>query len=79
MERKPLIRKPDWRRQLLDRIELERYQRRLEDLNEQYKALRDHLDAVSRVNLEFYRRRTELYDEAPTVSKPAAKPKRKKK
>lgn len=64
---------------MLEKIELERYQRRLQELEERYKAFREHLDAVSLANAEHLRRQMELCRDKPRDSKPAEKkPKRKK-
>lgn len=64
------------RRDILEKLEQERHERRMADLDRMYGALRSHLDAISRETQEHYERRMAIVTSGPiAISIPASKSK----
>jgi hypothetical protein len=55
------------RRELLANIERERHKKRLQALNEQFEAVKDHLTRISEANEEYFKRRMALAVDKDTV------------
>lgn len=57
------------RRELLASIERDRYKKRLQELNQQFEAVQDHLTRISKANEEYFKRRMALAVEKNTVQR----------